>query len=236
MKITLLTGKTFDYEAALGFPIKVVKSPLAKKLTLRIDEKSRLPVLTLPRYCSTRKALNFVENHRDWISETLNRLPKIRYFKDGDILSVMGWPYTVSRQPGRRGGAFLEGNFLIVTGSKEFTHRRICDFLKIKAKEELLRLSRQYAAQINSTVHNVCIKDTKSRWGSCSTKHNINYNWRIILAPEFVIRYLVCHEVSHLVHQNHSKEFWNCVAALCPDYQSGRNWLKAHGKELYQYA
>lgn len=235
MKITLLTGTTFDWEAELGFPIKVIKSALARKLTLRIDEKARLPVLTLPRFCSTRKALQFVESHRDWVTNKLGRLPASEQFRDGCLISILGSEYTLKHHPEERGGVFFEERSLIVCGEAGFIHRRVSDFLKKLAREHLYKMSRYYAEMLGCTIHNVVVKDTKSRWGSCSTKNNINYNWRIIMAPNYVINYLVCHEVSHLAHPDHSPEFWNCVAALCPEYKEGRAWLKLHGKTLYQY-
>lgn len=235
MKITLLTGRTFDIQEQLGFEIKVIRSAQAKRLTLRIDEKARIPVLTIPPRCLTRKAVDFVNAHRDWITNMLARIPVSRSFADGDVISIMGKKYTVSHQPRRRGGAFIEQKQLIVCGAKEFMHRRVTDFLKKTAHDRLLELSRQKAALIDRVVHSVSIKDTKSRWGSCSSKSNINYNWRIVLAPAHVIDYLVCHEVSHLRHQDHSPAFWDCVASLCPDYQEGRAWLKVKGKELYRY-
>lgn len=235
MKITLLTGKTFDIEEELGFPIKIIKSAIAKRLTLRIDEKARIPVLTLPKYCSSRKAVQFVESHRDWITNMLARVPQSHLFAADEEISVFGKKYIICHQPERRGGAFFEDSKLIVCGKPEFIHRRITDFLKKLAAEKLLELSQQKASLIGCQVHNVCIKDTKSRWGSCSNRNNINYNWRIILAPAYVIDYLVCHEVAHLAHQDHSTAFWNCVANLCPDYKEGRAWLKIKGKSLYQY-
>ena len=166
----------------------------------------------------------------------LARLPVLQNFGNGDIISVMNRKYTIDHQPEQYGGAFLKGRHLIVTGQEEFLHRRVTDFLKKIAHQELLELSRQKAARIGCQIHNVCIKDTKSRWGSCSSKNNINYNWRIVMAPDYVIDYLVSHEVAHLAHQNHSPAFWECVAFLCPGYEEGRHWLKIRGKELYHYA
>lgn len=235
MKITLFTGPTFDIEKELGFPIKVVKSPRAHRLTLRIDEKARIPVLTLPPRCSARKAVAFVENHRDWIANMLARLPAASRFKDGDQISFMGQTCQIIHRPDARLGVVLENNRIIVSGEAEFLHRRIIDFLKKQAQTHLLNLSRQKAAQIGCTVNSVVIKDTKSRWGSCSTRRNINYNWRIVMAPAEVIDYLVCHEVAHLAHQDHSPAFWSCVASLCPGYKESRAWLRVKGKSLYQY-
>ena len=84
-------------------------------------------------------------------------------------------------------------------------------------------------------MHNVCIKDTKSRWASCSTLNNINYSWRLALAPDFVIRYIVAHEVSHLKHQDHSPYFWALVEFLDEDAAKGREWLTENGHLLYMY-
>ena len=92
------------------------------------------------------------------------------------------------------------------------------------------------AKKIGKNVKTVTIKDTKSRWGSCSNRGNINYSWRIILAPKNVINYLVAHEVSHLLYQDHSNDFWNCVEVLHKEYENSRDWLKTKGKSLYLYA
>lgn len=234
MKITLLTGQTFDFAKTLNMNIKVVKSPLAKKLTLRIDEKNRIPVLTIPKFCSSRKAISFVEEHQDWIQKNLAKIPLSAKFTNGDSFSFMGKSIIINHSLSQRGAQIKDG-FLFIGGSKEFLHRRVCDFIKKQAQKELFSLSCFFAQKINCKIHNITLKDTKSRWGSCSNKNNINYNWRIALAPYFVIEYLVCHEVSHLAHQNHSADFWQCVAELCPQYQEGRNWLKTNGKELYKY-
>ena len=236
MKITLFTGKTFNIEEAIDFPIKVIKSVVAKKLTLRIDAKKRLPVLTIPKRCSAQKAIDFAMSHRDWINNNLAKLPVSEFFKDGDEISIMGKCYKISHQEQAKSGAFIADEELIVSGKTEFLHRRVSDFLKSKAKVDFYKLSQEKAALINQELNNVCIKDTKSRWGSCSNRRNINYNWRIIMAPDYVIDYLISHEVAHLKHQNHSADFWNCVQDICPNYKEGEHWLKLRGKSLYQYS
>lgn len=235
MKITLLTGKTFDIRQALGLDIKVVKSPAAKRLTLRIDAKERVPVLTLPPRCSSVRAIDFVEQHREWIKECLSKIPKPKTFEDGEKISILGREYTICHTPNARRGVYAENNILYVSGAKEFLHRRVCDYIKKTAQKEFLKKSRLLAAKIGCKVKSVTIKDTKSRWGSCSSLDNINYNWRIALAPEFVIDYLIAHEVSHLRHPDHSRSFWQCVKNLHPRCGEGRLWLKTQGKELYLY-
>ena len=234
MKITLLTGPTFDFKNDFDFDIKIIKSPLAKRLTLRIDEKNRRAVLTIPKYCSRKRALSFLRQHRDWITNMLARLPQPKYFTNGAEFEFFGVKYTVQHIENQRGGK-LANNVLTIGGKLEFLHRRVSDFLKQQTLKRLSAMSVDKAKTLGCRITSVSIKDTKSRWGSCSTLGNINYNWRISMAPLNVINYLVCHEISHLKHPNHSPEFWQTVAMLCPDYEQSRHWLKVRGKTLYQY-
>ena len=235
MKITLLTGKTFDIAEAVGMDIKVVQSKSLRKLTLRIDDKERIPVLSVPRFCSRRQAVNFVNEHMDWIVNALNKLPEVKYFNDGETFSLLGKTVTVKHCPDARRGVWEEDGYLFVSGAKEFIHRRVKDYIKKRAGKEFYERSKILATKLAENLSGVSIKDTKSRWGSCSSLGHINYSWRIALAPDYVIDYLLAHEVSHLKHPDHSDDFWACVAGLCPEWSNGRIWLKRKGKSLYAY-
>ena len=235
MKITLLTGRIFNIQKALGFEIKVVKSKTARKLTLRIDSKAHLPVLTIPKYCSSKQAVEFALSHKDWIERNLAKIPSPKRFADKERFSFFGSEIEICHDSSLKSGSFLQDNILHVSGSEEFCHRRVSDFIKRETQKKLLELSRQKASALERKVNTVYVKDTKSRWGSCSTNGNLSYSWRLALAPEFVIDYLISHEVSHLKHPDHSRNFWNCVKALCPECAKGKAWLKTHGKELYAY-
>lgn len=235
MKITLLTGKIYNIQEAFDFPLKVIKSAKAKRLTLRIDSKEHQAILSIPSRCTQRQAINFIKEHQAWIIEGLSKLPKRKKFQSGEYINLFGKEILILHAPEKRLGAKIEKGTLYVSGSSEFTHRRVKDFIKKEAQQKFLTLSQKLATKIDCEVNGVIIKDTKSRWGSCSSLNNINYNWRLALAPKEVINYIVAHEVSHLAHQNHSDDFWQCVAYLCPDYITGKNWLKQHGKELYQF-
>jgi predicted metal-dependent hydrolase len=79
------------------------------------------------------------------------------------------------------------------------------------------------------------VRDTKSRWGSCSARGNLNFSWRLILAPAFVLEYLAAHEVAHLKEMNHSPRFWRLVHGVCPKTIEAERWLKRHGTELHRF-
>lgn len=90
----------------------------------------------------------------------------------------------------------------------------------------------EYSQIMQVTYHNITIKDQKTRWGSCSSKGNLNFNYRLIMAPQEVLTYVVVHELAHRIHMDHSRAFWNQVGKVMPDYERNRLWLKEHGHEL----
>jgi len=102
------------------------------------------------------------------------------------------------------------------------------------AKEYIKKRVAHFATLLGVTYNTISIREQKTRWGSCSTKGTLSFHWKLILAPPQVLDYVVIHEVCHLLHMNHSPEFWNEVASLMPDYQTYRNWLKKNGSRLAQ--
>ena len=235
MKITLLTGKTYDFANDFPFPLKINKSAKSRKMTLKIDSKKREVHLSLPLFCSLKTAHKFVTEHQEWIEGHLAKLPQAKQFANGDKISLFGQEVVICHTPGSLQAAHLQDGRLLVGGEEAFLHRRVKDFIKRAAKKDFMQRSQTFAAQIGCNVKSVTIKDTSSRWGSCSTLNNINYNWRIALAPACVIDYLTAHETAHLKHRDHSPAFWRCVKQLYPGASLGRAWLKTHGHELYLY-
>lgn len=100
------------------------------------------------------------------------------------------------------------------------------------AKEYFPKRAAYFAPLTGGTFTRITIRDQKTRWGSCSAKGTLSFNWRLMLAPPAVLDYVVIHELCHLTHMNHSKAFWALVESACPDYRTHRKWLKDHGQEL----
>jgi len=117
----------------------------------------------------------------------------------------------------------------------EYCNKQVLNWLKAQARStfnnETFTLCRELGLQYN----NIAIKDTRSRWGSCSGKTNLNFNWRLIMAPPDVLRYVVVHETAHLQEMNHSERFWALVQQRCPDYRRHRDWLKKHAGEILNW-
>jgi predicted metal-dependent hydrolase len=124
---------------------------------------------------------------------------------------------------------------LCVAGRAPHINRRVGDFLRREAKHDLQAASRRYAEALGLTFQRVTVRDQSSRWGSCSTTGMLSFSWRLILAPSRVLDYLAAHEVAHLVEMNHSPKFWRLVRRICPDHETAKAWLDAHGADLHRY-
>jgi predicted metal-dependent hydrolase len=127
------------------------------------------------------------------------------------------------------------GNVIRIDGSSRHAERQLREFLKIEAKRVLEARSFAFAARIGASVRRVGIRDAKGRWGSCSRRGTISYSWRLILAPPFVLDYVVAHEVAHLREMHHGTKFWAIVRALVGECREARLWLRRNGVSLHRY-
>jgi predicted metal-dependent hydrolase len=123
-----------------------------------------------------------------------------------------------------------------VSGRSEHVPRRLTDFLKRQAREALEERAFEYAARIGVKHSRITVRDTASRWGSCSSTRSLSFSWRLILAPPFVLDYVVAHEIAHLREMNHGRNFWKLVAQLIGDRAPAQKWLRDHGMALHRYA
>lgn len=224
------------YHQGTEIPITVERNTHAKRVRLKVSRKSRRIVLVLPEKVSQRSGMMFAQKKADWIVEQLADLPQKKVFQDGMPLSFLGNQVVIHHSPSARRGVWSDGNVIWVSGQAEHLPRRVLDFLKKEFAAYALKKARETAERINVKVQKVTIRDTASRWGSCSKTGNLNLSWRLGLAPLFVADYVITHEVAHLVQMNHSKAFWQVVAELCPTYKQAEQWLKKNTAHLYSFS
>jgi predicted metal-dependent hydrolase len=216
-------------EAALPAPIEIRPMRSARRLRLRFDDTSGTLKLTCPWRTSRRKALAWALDQRDWIEAQLARAEPAQPFVAGAIIPIGGretrivWSETARRAP------VLADGELICGGPADGLSRRVENFLKRLALDTMSREAADYAATAGVTVHSVSVGDAGSRWGSCSSQGRIRLSWRLILAPPQVRRYVVAHEVAHLVHLNHGAQFKTLEARL---FGTGLAQAKSQLKKL----
>lgn len=215
-------------------PIVVVKRKGARRIVLRYQPLAHAVSLTLPRYVTIEQGLGFVDKKRDWVLTQMEKRAPLIAFEDGQTIPVLGQNYRL-RHVGGRGVVRPEEAALLVPGGKEFMPRRVREWLKTQAREGIATRAEAKAKILGVRIAKVSLRDTRSLWGSCNRKGNLSFSWRLILAPEDVLDYVVAHEVAHLKELNHSERFWRVVETLCPHWQASRRWLKKHGDTLYRY-
>lgn len=197
------------------------------------------PVLTLPPHGRWTEAEAFLLRQTNWLAARLKRAAVPVSFGDGALVPVRGIEHRIVGT-GRVRGVVEQMEedglpVLLVPGDPAHQGRRLTDWLKAEAARDLARQTTFHAERLGVTVRSIRMRSQSSRWGSCSSTGNLNYNWRLIIAPEFVLDYVAAHEVAHLVEMNHSAAFWATVKRTLPEMEKGRAWLKAHGRQLMAY-
>lgn len=220
------------------YPVAVRRLASARRYTLRVRTAQRDIVLTMPARGSLATAKAFADKHAGWIALKLAKLAQDVTFVPGAMLPFRDVPHRIEHRAESRGTVKQEAGeppVLAVHGDVKHLPRRLTDWLKKQALKELQAAVTRHTTALGVKHGPVSVKDTSSRWGSCSSAGALAFSWRLILAPPFVLDYLAAHEVSHLKEMNHSPRFWRLCRQLCPRTEEAKAWLKAHGAGLHRY-
>jgi predicted metal-dependent hydrolase len=206
-------------------------------MRLRVDRRTGEIILTIPRRASRRRALEWASGHRDWIERQLREVQAAERIVDGAVVPLRGEPHRVTWSPDHGRAVIARDGRLVVGGPPENLESRMVRWLKREALDLLSLETAEFAATAGVGVSRVGIGDPVSRWGSCSASGAIRYSWRLILAPDYVRRATVAHEVSHRVHMHHGPDFHALVEKLAGgDDRRARLWLRRHGAGLHRIA
>ncbi len=221
----------FGLESVPGTQIDVRRSVRARRLSLRVSNLDGRVTLTMPAGMNLRAAREFAEEKAKWIASAVARLPCPTLVDVGVEIPVEGEMRMIVA--GAEATAKLADGAIKVPADSAAPAAKA--LLQELAHERLTSAAQRYSRAIGRDFRRLTLKDTRSRWGSCSEKGNLMFSWRLILAPPSVLDYVAAHEVTHLRHMDHSRAFWNMVRAVCPEYQTSRNWLRREGAGLHRY-
>lgn len=213
-------------------PIHWRRSRQARRISLRIDARAGAVVVTLPPRASREAGMDLIRTHATWIADKLAALPGQVVFKAGEAVALGGIPHVIRPVPDAKRGVWIEAGEIRVSGEPVFLARRVLDFLRSEARAILGACARQIAAISGLKPTHLVIKDTSSRWGSCSSEGVVMFSWRLVMAPPEIQHYVVAHELAHLRHLDHSPNFWAQVASLTPHRARAEAWLRLHGAAL----
>ena len=217
----------------IDIPVRLIRRRGARRLSMSVSRATGDATVTAPPRMARSRIDAFLREHRDWLVERMAARSTGIPFTDGMTLPYRGREVSVVRRDGR--GVRLIGDMLEIGGAPEAVPGALERWLRAQARTRLLARSTVHAETLGTSFARLAIKDTRSRWGSCSSSGTLSYSWRVILAPDPVLDYLAAHEVSHLREMNHSPRFWAHVKTLCPDYAVWQGWLRANGPDLHRY-
>ena len=175
----------------------------------------------------------FAHAQEGWIRAALAKMPVVDAVGIGSVIPVEGRPLQVQSGPDR--SVRIEGDVLLVPGDPGRAGVRVAAWLRVLARDRLAQASDHYAAALGRKVTRITLRDTRSRWGSCTADGSLMYSWRLIMAPPRVLDYVAAHEVAHLIQMNHSAAYWAVVDRIFPGWQTERAWLKRQGGALQAY-
>ncbi|WP_439121771.1 M48 family metallopeptidase [Marivita sp.] len=214
-------------------PLKLRKNARARRMTLRISRVDGAVTLTIPRGVSERDALAFAAEKQGWVVGHLSKQASPEQVGPGQTLTVGGRSFDIVAGDAKRLRVVEQQISVPMPIEKGRVHLQA--WLKEQARAELTRASDHYAARLGRRYTKLTLRDTRSRWGSCSSAGALMYSWRLILAPKAVLEYVAAHEVAHLQEMNHSAAFWNVVNQLYGPHKDARDWLRHEGPKLHRF-
>lgn len=229
---------------------EIRRSAKRKRVTITV-ERDRSVVVHAPPHVSEEKLRQIVDSKRQWLFEKLNDAQKYqplphppgKELVNGESALYLGRSYRIELVDAAEGdevesegvsssGVRFAGKFLIPRAGGGARKQVLRDWYIERAEAKILPRVRQYAQSLGVSYQRASITDSRYRWGSCTPKDNLHFNWRLIKAPMFVIDYVIVHELAHLLEANHTPRFWNIIRAQLPTLDKARDWLREHGQRL----
>ena len=215
--------------------IVIIRSKRSRRITLRVCQLTGKISLTIPLKTSIISAKYFLNQNADWINCQLSRILPTHNVTNGSIVPIEGIDREIVIRKCSKEDYLLGENKLFLDCNKLDVSKKVKEFLLNHAAKVMTPIIKENAKYIGKKIKEIRFKDTKSRWGSCSSEGSIMINWRLVMAPKSVYKYVIVHEVAHLEYMNHSPEFWNLVKKLYPNYFKERSWLKTNGIGLKRF-
>lgn len=224
----------FTLSSGEEIPVVITTRRGLRNITLRPKVLPRREIhISKPWLVSENAAIKFLVSKQKWIECTFQKCPAKVRLNPGDSIEFLGRVVELVHAPNMRSNKF-DGDKLLIGGAPEMFERRVRDVIKAEFLIELKQIIR--TAPREFWPRRIALRDTTSRWGSCSSTGTMSFSWRLAFAPVDVMRYVVMHELAHVKHMDHSAEFWATVRELYGfGVERAKRWLAQNGGQLHRY-
>lgn len=215
-------------------PVRVAlrSSARARRMSLRVSRLDGRVTLTLPHRVARAEGVAFAHSRAAWLRQHLAQVGEVEHPRLGGSIPFEGQQLPLVAGPVR--GPLLRDGALVLPDDPARVGARVAAFLREQARARLVTSCERHAATLGRSFGRITLRDTRSRWGSCSARGDLMFSWRLVMAPPAVLDYVAAHEVAHLERMDHSPAFWDVVARLYPDHQPQRRWLRHEGGTLHR--
>lgn len=211
--------------------VTIVRS--AKRRSLGIQVMPDLSIkVSIPPFYPKFMVNKFLKDKEDWIRQAQQQLQQRNLKQDANEYLYLGKVYQLSLRQNQKNIVEVEDKLYVASSNEKYIKTYLESWYKQQARKIILERVHFYARLGGHTYKSVSLMSATTRWGSCSAQKNLNFNWKLVMAPLEVLDYVVCHELAHLVELNHSIDFWEKVRKMFPLYRQYRTWLKRHGHTL----
>ena len=218
-----------------SFKIRINRLRRARRITLRVCQVTGELRVTTPLKVELGAVKDFINRNLDWIMTQIKAVSPLIPISEGTFLPIFGKERALLVEGSFKNKYCLSDGILKVKSDDLVFSQSIKRALTQIAEEFFIKSCNEYAQKIEVSFSKISIRDPKSRWGSCSSEKKMMFSWRLVMAPKDISSYVAAHEVAHLIHMNHSKEFWKVVNYLCPSYLNHRTWLRNNGRKLHKF-
>ena len=239
-KLEQLTEQPPELVEGLSYFVKVERTQRSKTASLKVDAGE--VVIVVPKSLSIERVEQLVKDKHQWIIDKIlayqaSAPASEKQYVSGESFSYLGRNYRLKLLTGSYQNLKLINGRLQLTlpnspARSYFTRAALIAWYQRNAKRKFDEKVKRYAPTIGVEPKTVSIKSFKSRWGSCSAKGDVDFNWVVVMAPNRIVDYIVVHELCHLLHHDHSSLFWKAVERVLPDYKDSKEWLKVNGHKL----
>ena len=223
------------YSTEFQKPVVISRKNNIRRLSLKVCRITGEISINAPKFLSESEIYKFYYLNRNWIHIQINQCLVPKIVKEGLFLPVEGNLYEIVVKKSCSKIKILENNQICIPKNISNIGKEVQTFLLEYCKSVMIPIILKKPNLMIQKIKKINFKDTKSRWGSCSSTGSIMLNWRLIMAPPSVYNYVIIHELAHLVHMNHGPLFWKLVQELSPNYSKDKEWLKKNGKEIRRY-
>ena len=215
-------------------PLLVRKNKQSKNYKLTFDKKNLRALISIPKYITFIKGIKFAKEHKDWLLSQLEEIYPINYISSGSKLLFDNEIREVIFLTNNENRIYTTKKNIYVIDKKNAHSKK----LKIWIKDQLLKKVTSNVSRISNQLdvktNNIKLSNSFSSWGYCNSNRDISINWRLAFSPNYVLNYIIAHELCHLREFNHGKNFWSLVDSVCPEMQKAITWLKKNENNLYK--